>query len=51
MTYLGLDYLDLWQIHDVRTWKGKDVERIEEPGGVLEAFQEAKDTGNNQAYR
>jgi len=43
MTYLGLDYLDLWQIHDVRTWK--DVERIEEPGGALEAFQEAKDTG------
>jgi aryl-alcohol dehydrogenase-like predicted oxidoreductase len=40
---MGLDYLDLWQIHDVRTWQ--DVEMIEMPGGALEAFIEAKDAG------
>ena len=40
---LGLDKLDLWQIHDVRTWE--DVERIEEPNGALEAFSNAKETG------
>jgi aryl-alcohol dehydrogenase-like predicted oxidoreductase len=40
---LNVDYLDLWQIHDVRTrW---DVARISGPGGVLEAFLEAKATG------
>ncbi|MCJ7443189.1 MAG: aldo/keto reductase [Methanotrichaceae archaeon] len=40
---MNLDYLDLWQIHDVRTWD--DVKRIEEPSGALEAFSNAKDTG------
>lgn len=43
LTAMGLDYLDLWQIHDVRTWK--DVEMIEMPGGALEAFLEARDEG------
>jgi hypothetical protein len=38
---MGQDRLDLWQIHDVRT--RADVERIEGPGGALEAFLEAKD--------
>jgi len=37
------DYLDLWQIHDVRT--EKDLEEISGPGGALEAFVEAKDAG------
>ncbi|MDM7911475.1 MAG: aldo/keto reductase [Methanotrichaceae archaeon] len=43
LTTLGLDYLDLWQIHDVRT--SKDLEKIEGEGGALEAFVEARDAG------
>ncbi len=37
------DYLDLWQIHDVRD--GEDIERIFGEGGALEAFVEAKEEG------
>jgi predicted aldo/keto reductase-like oxidoreductase len=37
------DYLDLWQVHDVRT-QG-DMDRIFGPGGALEAFDEAKNKG------
>jgi len=37
------DYLDLWQVHDVRT--KEDVEEIFGPEGALEAFQEARDKG------
>jgi aryl-alcohol dehydrogenase-like predicted oxidoreductase len=40
---LGIDHLDLWQIHDVRT--RQDLKEIEGPGGALEAFIEAKETG------
>jgi len=40
---MGLDHLDLWQIHDVRT--REDLEIIEGPGGALQAFIEAKETG------
>jgi len=40
---LGVDYLDLWQIHDVRT--NEDLKSIAGPGGALEAFQEAKSSG------
>ena len=40
---MGLDRLDLWQIHDVRT--RQDIEEIEGPGGALQAFVEAKDAG------
>ncbi|HII07286.1 MAG TPA: aldo/keto reductase [Methanotrichaceae archaeon] len=40
---LDLDHLDLWQIHDVRT--RQDLREIEGPGGALEAFIEAKETG------
>ncbi len=40
---LGTDYLDLWQIHDVRT--KDDLKRISNPGGALEAFVEAKSSG------
>jgi aryl-alcohol dehydrogenase-like predicted oxidoreductase len=40
---MGLDHLDLWQIHDVRT--REDIEAIEGPGGALEAFVEAKEEG------
>lgn len=40
---MGLDYLDLWQIHDVRT--EEDFQAISGPGGALEAFWEAKTKG------
>lgn len=40
---LGTDYLDLWQIHDVRT--ENDLKRVGGPGGALEAFLEAKSSG------
>lgn len=40
---MGLDYLDLWQIHDVRT--EADFQTIAGPGGALEAFVEAKARG------
>lgn len=37
------DYLDLWQVHDMRT--KEDVDEIFAPEGALEAFQEAKEKG------
>jgi aryl-alcohol dehydrogenase-like predicted oxidoreductase len=40
---LQTDYLDLWQIHDVRT--PQDLAMIGGPGGALEAFVEAKAAG------
>lgn len=40
---LQTDYLDLWQIHDVRT--DSDFNRIAGPGGALEAFTAAKASG------
>jgi aryl-alcohol dehydrogenase-like predicted oxidoreductase len=40
---LDTDHLDLWQVHDVRTIA--EVEALGAPGGVLEAFQEAKQKG------
>ncbi|NWF56479.1 MAG: aldo/keto reductase [Syntrophaceae bacterium] len=40
---MGLDHLDLWQVHDVRT-EG-DFEAISGPGGALEAFAAAKKAG------
>jgi predicted aldo/keto reductase-like oxidoreductase len=40
---LGCRYLDLWQIHDLRTVR--DLEEIEAPGGALEAFLQARETG------
>ena len=40
---LGLDRLDLWQIHDIRS--RQDIEEIEGPGGALQAFLEARDAG------
>lgn len=43
LTRLETDYLDLWQIHDVRT-KG-DFKTISNSGGALEAFVEAKSSG------
>ena len=40
---LNTDYLDLWQIHDIRT--EEDLKEIERTGGALEAFVEAKKKG------
>jgi uncharacterized protein len=40
---LRTDYLDLWQIHDVRT--RDDIEAIFAPGGCIEAFEAAKKAG------
>jgi aryl-alcohol dehydrogenase-like predicted oxidoreductase len=40
---LQTEYLDLWQIHDVRT--EEDFETISGPGGALEAFVSARENG------
>lgn len=40
---MGTDYLDVWQVHDVRT--EDEVARIFGPGGAIEAFAEAKKKG------
>ncbi len=40
---LKTDYLDLWQMHDVRT--KQEVARIFGPGGAIEAFEAAKQAG------
>lgn len=40
---LGTNYLDLWQIHDVRT--EDDFATISRSGGALEAFISAKESG------
>jgi aryl-alcohol dehydrogenase-like predicted oxidoreductase len=40
---LHTDYLDLWQIHDIRS-KG-DLDALSGPNGALEAFVEAKKAG------
>jgi aryl-alcohol dehydrogenase-like predicted oxidoreductase len=43
LSTLDVQHLDLWQIHDVRTFD--DLAVIEGPGGSLEAFLEAKEEG------
>jgi aryl-alcohol dehydrogenase-like predicted oxidoreductase len=43
---MGIDHLDLWQIHDVRT--EEDFRIISGPGGALEAFVEAKAAGKTR---
>jgi len=40
---LQTDYLDLWQVHDLRTLA--EAEAIAAPGGALQAFREAKEKG------
>jgi aryl-alcohol dehydrogenase-like predicted oxidoreductase len=40
---LDTDYLDLWQVHDIRTMD--EVEALGVPGGALEAFHHARDRG------
>jgi len=43
---IGVDHLDLWQIHDVRT--ESDLNAISGPGGALEAFMEARAAGKTR---
>ncbi len=43
MVAMGINHLDLCQIHEVRTQEDLDV--ISGPGGSLEAFVEAKAAG------
>jgi predicted aldo/keto reductase-like oxidoreductase len=43
---MGIEHLDLWQIHDVRT--RDEFEAIAGPGGALEAFLEAKASGRTR---
>jgi aryl-alcohol dehydrogenase-like predicted oxidoreductase len=43
LSNLQTDYLDLWQIHDVRT--AEELKQIESAGGALEAFLEAREQG------
>jgi predicted aldo/keto reductase-like oxidoreductase len=43
---MGIDYLDLWQIHDVQT--KKELKKIAGPGGALEAFLKAKEAGKTR---
>ena len=40
---LDTDYLDLWQVHDIRT--REEVEALGAPGGALEAFHHARERG------
>jgi len=40
---LGVDHLDLWQIHDIRTME--DLAAVAGPGGALQAFVEARELG------
>ena len=40
---LHTSHLDLWQIHDLRTWE--DVEALEGPSGALDTFLEARRQG------
>lgn len=40
---LKTDYLDIWQMHDVRT--KEEIDRILSPGGAMEAFEAAKKAG------
>lgn len=43
LTNLNTDWLDLWQVHDVRS--GSDLKQIFAPGGAIETFDWAKRTG------
>jgi aryl-alcohol dehydrogenase-like predicted oxidoreductase len=40
---MNTDYLDLWQVHDVRT--DQDIQQIFGSNGAIEAFVEARDKG------
>jgi aryl-alcohol dehydrogenase-like predicted oxidoreductase len=43
---MGVEHLDLWQIHDIRT--EQDLQIVSGPGGALEGFVEAKKQGKTR---
>jgi aryl-alcohol dehydrogenase-like predicted oxidoreductase len=43
LSRLGRDYIDLWQIHDIRD--SHEIRTIEGPGGALRTFYHARETG------
>ena len=43
LSNLHTGHLDLWQIHDLRSWE--DVKAVESSSGALDAFREAKRQG------
>lgn len=43
LSTMGVDHIDLWQIHDIRTHR--EIDAISAPGGALEAFLTAKSIG------
>lgn len=43
LTAMKTDYVDLWQMHDVRT--KEEIDTILGPGGAMDAFQAAKKAG------
>ncbi|MGV8125183.1 MAG: aldo/keto reductase [Candidatus Xenobiia bacterium LiM19] len=43
LSRMNTGYLNLWQVHDLRT--EEDLRQISDPGGALEAFDEARKSG------
>lgn len=43
---MRVSHLDLWQLHDLRTWE--ELDHITAPGGAYEAFVEAKRCGKTR---
>ena len=46
LSNMRVSHLDLWQLHDLRTWE--ELEQIGAPGGAYEAFVEAKRAGKTR---
>jgi aryl-alcohol dehydrogenase-like predicted oxidoreductase len=46
LTNMRTDYLDLWQLHDIRDWD--ELEEACAPGGTYEAFAAAKRAGKTR---
>ncbi len=43
---MRVSHLDLWQLHDLRTWE--ELDAVAAPGGAYEAFIEAKQAGKTR---
>jgi len=46
LSNMRVSHLDLWQLHDLRTWE--ELDEIGAPGGAYEAFVEAKRAGKTR---
>ena len=46
LSNMRVSHLDLWQLHDLRTWE--ELDQIGAPGGAYEAFVEAKRAGKTR---